>query len=188
MWGGVGIKQLGNQGKVQYAYLLLTASFVVMLGFVILENRMVVQIRDRIDNVLTLSGFSGTLCDLQKISGSMEAVKKNVDGEVYYDFEKMYENADIVLEEKGMKERVYTVLQKNISGDGMMKKLIAGYSLEEVILYNEPVQEMTVAPNGVPVTGPGLYLRIKLNIRGILGKLHTVYVDKCIVVKWNLQI
>lgn len=185
---GFDIKRLGNQGKIQYAYLLFIAAFVVLLGFAILENRMVIQVRDRIDNVLILSGFSGTLGDFRKISDSMHVIKKDTGGQVCYDFEEMYKNTDVFIAEEGLEERVQSVLQKNLSDDGMMRKMITGYSLEDVILYNEPIEEKTIAPNGMRIENPSLYLRIKLNIKGIMGRIHTVYLDKCIVVKWNLQI
>lgn len=183
-----GIKRLGNSGKVQYAYLLLIASFAVLLGFCVLDNRMVIQVRDRVDNVLTLSGFSGTLCDYGRISDSMSVIKKEEKGQVIYDFEKMYGKTALYIREEGIEERVSRILEKNLSEDGMMRNLVTGYALDELILYNEPVSADTVAPNGVIMTEPGIYLRVKLNIRGIMGKIHTVYLDKCIMVKWNLQI
>lgn len=188
MCAGFDIKRLGDQGKIQFAYLLFIAAFMVLLGFAVLENRMVIQVRDKIDNVLTVSGFSGTLGDFRKISDSMHVIKKNADGQIYYDFEEMYKNAAVFITEEGLEERVRSVLQKNLSDDGMMKKMITGYSLEDAILYNEPIKENTVAPNGMLIKYPSLYLRIKLNIKGIMGRIHTVYLDKCIVVKWNLQI
>ena len=172
-----------NEGKIQYAYLLFIAVFTAFLGMAVLENKIVLQVKNRIDNVLTVSGFSGTLCDLQKMSGSMSVIKGEENGQIYYDFEAMYDSASVYIDELGLKERINLMFEENIQRDGLMRELILEYSLDELILYNEYVQNPVAAPNGVTLYSPGIYLRIRLNIRGLLGKIRTVYLDKCIVVR-----
>lgn len=172
-----------NQGKVQYAYLLLIAAFTVFLGMAALENKTVLLIKNRIDNVLTVSGFSGTLCDLRYMGETMSAVRYEEDEQVYYDFEAMYDNASVYIDEEGLEERVRMVLEKNMERGGLMRGIIKDYSLDKVIVYNEYAKEPVRAPNGVTLDGPGIYLRIRLDMRGIFAKTRTVYLDKCIAVK-----
>lgn len=172
-----------NEGKIHYAYLLLIAAFTAFLGMAVLENKIVLQVKNRFDNVLTVSGFSGTLCDLKKMSESMSVIKSEENGQIYYDFESMYDSAVVYIDERGLEERVNLIVGENIQRDGLMRELVLEYSLDELILYNEYVKDPVAAPNGVALYSPGIYLKIRLDIRGILGKIRTVYLDKCIVVR-----
>ncbi|MCM1467375.1 MAG: hypothetical protein NC086_04450 [Alistipes sp.] len=172
-----------NQGKVQYAYLLLIAAFTGFLGMAALENKTVLLIKNRIDNVLTVAGFSGTLCDLRDMGENMSVIRYEEDGRIYYDFEAMYDNASVYIDEEGLEERVRMVLEENMARGGLMRGIIKKYSLDRVIVYNEYTKEPVSAPNGVTLDGPGIYLRIRLDIRGIFARTRTVYLDKCIAVK-----
>ncbi len=172
-----------NRGKIQYAYLLFIAVFTVLVSMMVLENAVVLQVRNRMDNVLTVSGFSGTLCDLQRMSESMSVIRHEENGQIYYDFEAMYDSMSLYLDESGLRDRICLMLEKNIRADGLMRELIREYSLEELTLYNEYFHPPAVAKNGVVLETPGIYLRIKLDVQGILGKRRMVYLDKCIVVR-----
>lgn len=172
-----------NQGKVQYAYLLLIAVVTVLLCMAVLENKMVLLVKNRMENVLTASGFSGTLCDLKNMVESMTVIKREENGQIFYDFEAMYDSAAVYLDEKGMEEHIDRVLEENIRSGGLMRELIMEYSLDEVILYNQYGTNPVTAPNGVILDCPGIYLRVRLDIRGIFGKRRTVYLDKCIAVR-----
>lgn len=172
-----------NRGKVQYAYLLFIAVFTALLSAMVLENAVMLQVKNRMENVLAVSGFSGTLCDLQKMSASMPVVRHEENGQIYYDFELMYDSADIYLIEEGVRERISLIIEKNIRADGMMRELIRDCALDEIILYNEYCQTPAAAPNGVLLDTPGIYLRVRLDVRGILGKRRIVYLDKCIAVR-----
>lgn len=178
-----GIIKINNQGKVRYGYLLFIAAFTVLLGYAVMENRMVVHVRDRVDNVLTVSCFSGTLCDFHRMRESMTTEKYVQDGRIYYDFEAMYQGMDIHILENNLNERICAILGENIFHDGVMRELISGYSLDELILYQDFPDGSVTAPNGVTLNEPGIYIKLKINIKGILGKIHTVYQDKCVVVR-----
>lgn len=172
-----------NRGKIQYAYLLFIAAFTVLLCMVILENAVMLQVKNRMENVLTVSGFSGAMCDLQKMSESMSVARREENGQIFYDFEAMYDSASVYLDENGLRDRICRMLEENIRSDGLMREMIREYSLEELILYNEYFYPPAVAPNGVALDTPGIYLKIKLNIRGIFLKRRIVYLDKCIAVR-----
>lgn len=178
-----GVIAKDNRGKIQYAYLLFIGAFTVLLCMVILENAVMLQVKNRVENVLTVSGFSGAMCDLQKMSESMSVIRHEENGQIFYDFEAMYDSASVYLDESGARERICLMLEKNIRSDGLMREIIGDYSLEELVLYNEYFDPSAVAPNGVALDTPGIYLKIKLDIRGILGKRRIVYLDKCIVVR-----
>lgn len=194
-----------NSGKIHYSVLLFVVVIYCLLSFVYLENKIVLRIKDKIDNALVLSSFSAAQINCYKTYETIKAEKIVSWKKVNYDFEMMYKNADVILDYSKAYEIVDEVLKKNVLLQNGSKMKDSGYNIASVIVYNvtdeleiisceADEQNITkvydynesnyvYAPNGVCIRETSVYVKVEFDYTGILGGKRRFYLEKCIAVR-----
>lgn len=175
-----------NRGNVHYSVLLLMFFLIVLLSFVFLEIRIVINQKDQVDNSLVISAFSASVCDCVAMAEVMEPIKIKQNDEVVYDFEQMYQNTGIIVQTEDiriMEEAVTTLIIYNVGEDLEIYKLENGHESRKIIKdYGE--NNRITSPNGVPILKTSVYVKADFTVCGILSRKKNVFLEKCIVLQF----
>lgn len=205
MYIGVRVKMSNNEGKVQYSYLIMIFFMIVILSFMLFEKNMVINIKDKLDGMIVLAGFSGTQIDCLETFKTINVKKEVSEEKISYDFEEMYKEAFILLEYSKVEEIISQIFDDNMKaskdsmisqsklneviiynvGEDLKKYIYNGNSVKYEFIENYSNDNYIFSPNGVCIDRTMIYIKLEFLYRGIISSKRKLFYEKCIAIEWQ---
>lgn len=181
-------------------------TMITLLSFMLLDNKIVVHTKDRIDNALTVSAFSGSLCDYEKMVDSMTIAKDKTESVITYNFDQIYAHADIYIDYESACENIKSIFEENVLLQEIKNQTAGEFQIVSVIIYNVG-EELEIykfensketydridnygndkyisSPNGVCIDCTSVYIKAEFTFEGIFHHSRQVSLEKCIALKF----
>lgn len=167
------MRALDNHGKVQYGLIFLCLGMISFVSAMLLDNRIVMNMYEVLHDTMEASEIMGITPDYDALIQSMSLVEDE-DG---VDFEKMFQEASLMILPEITKERVEHLLL-----DNMQEKFpnsLKHLEIAECIVYPQATGEKS--PNGVLINTPGVYVKVELEIQGMIFLRRRVSLAKTVL-------